>query len=236
MNGLVQVPQPPESSLHWNELPESPASTAVIAPDAVTPDGTPVTVGGLLGGVVSTIQLAVDAAPTLPAASISRTLTTWPPSVKPVRDSGLVHVVHAPPSTEHSKVEPASVGAKLRVAAFVEAGLTGVPVIVGAGDGGAVSTVHDTVVAGPVLPAVSICRICSVCEPSARPVNAVGLLHATQAPVSSLHSNVAPGSPLMPMLAVVWLVGLAGVVDAVGAAGGVVSITTVVEVAAPALP
>ena len=32
---------------------------------------------------------------------------------------------------------------------------------------------------------------------------AVGLLHATQSPVSSLHSNVASASPLMPMLAVV---------------------------------
>ena len=93
--------------------------------------------------------------------------------------------------------------AKASVAAFVEAGLIGVPVMVGAGDGAAVSTVHETVVAGPVLPALSIWRSSSVCGPSARPVRAVGLLQATQTPVSSLHSNVAPTSPVMPMLAVV---------------------------------
>ena len=236
LNGLVQVPQPPKSSLHWKPLPASPVNVAVTVPADVTPVGTPETAGGLLGGVVSTIQLAVETAPTLPAASTSRILTTWPPSLRPLSDSGLVQVVHVAPSIEHSNVEPASVAVNVSVAAFVEAGLIGVPVIVGAGDGAAVSTVQATEVAGPVLPALSIWRISSVCGPSARPVSAVGLLHATQAPVSSLHSNVAPGSPLMPMLAVVWLVGLAGGVEAVGAAGGVVSITTVVEVAAPALP
>ena len=93
MNGLVQVAQPPKSSLHWKPLPASPVNVALSAPDAVTPVGTPVTVGGLFGGVVSTIQLAVELAPTLPAASTSRILTTWPPSLRPVSDSGLVHVV-----------------------------------------------------------------------------------------------------------------------------------------------
>ena len=93
LNGLVHVPQPPKSSLHWKPLPASPVKVALSAPDAVTPVGTPVTVGGLLGGVVSTIQLAVAIGPTLPAASISRIFTTWPPSLRPVSDSGLVHVV-----------------------------------------------------------------------------------------------------------------------------------------------
>ena len=52
----------------------------------------------------------------LPAMSVARTSTVRWPSVRPVNVLGLVQALQPPPSTRHSKVEPASVDAKPNVA------------------------------------------------------------------------------------------------------------------------
>ena len=58
-------------------------------------------VGEPAGGVVSTVHVAVVAAPVLPAASTRRTQKVWLPSTSAVDVNGVVHAAHVPESMRH---------------------------------------------------------------------------------------------------------------------------------------
>ena len=73
-----------------------------------------------------------------------------------------------PPSTEQVNVAPASPVKATAPDVWLVVG-SGAAVMAGA-DGAIVSTVHETVVAGPGVPAELTPRTASVCDPSARPV------------------------------------------------------------------
>ena len=111
---------------------------------------------GTGGGVRSTSQrIAVSALCTGGEAALCwRTSTSCEPSPRPVSDSGLVHVVQAPPSTEHSIVAPGS-SVRKRSAVVSPVGLPGM--LSTATSGGAVAeTVKANELTGPRLPAASI--------------------------------------------------------------------------------
>ena len=61
--------------------------------------------------------------------------------------------------------------------------------------GATVSTVHDTVVGVPTLPAASTCLIATECEPSASPLAVFGDVHAAYAPPST-EQSVDTASPV----------------------------------------
>ena len=48
---------------------------------------------------------------------------------------------------------------------------------------------NERVASAPTLPRLSIARTVTLCAPAARPANALGLVHAANAPLSRLHSN-----------------------------------------------
>jgi len=98
----LQAVQEPPSRRHWSELPGSPLSVGLREVEEVVPVGMPVAVGARFGGVRSTSQLRVVTGPVLPAGSVERTRKLWPPSARPVRETGLVQDVHTAPSSEHS--------------------------------------------------------------------------------------------------------------------------------------
>ena len=99
--------------------------------------------------------------------------------------------------------------------------LAGDDVIVGVPDGGTVSRVHVQLVEAPVLPAASAMRTWNVCEPSASTPVWSGVVHANQAPVSSLHWKVSGDvAPANAKVALATFVGFAGFVDSVGEEAG----------------
>jgi hypothetical protein len=125
------------------------------------------------GAAVSTVNDRTAAvASVLPAASVARTLTEWPPSDSAGVVHGLVHAPYAPLSTRHANVEPDSVEANANagVASFV--GPLGPAVIDVSGGvvsaGGLIVHVCEAGVAS-VLPAASVARTLNVCEPVLRP-------------------------------------------------------------------
>jgi hypothetical protein len=129
---------------------------------------------------------------TLPTASMARTPNVCVPKLTSY-DLGEVQVPHAPPSSWHWNVEPASdeENEKVAVGAFVF--VLGADTIVVLG--GVESTVHARVAGvGSALPTGSTARTSTLCEPSARPEYAFGDEHGAQAPPSRRHSNVAPES------------------------------------------
>jgi hypothetical protein len=96
-----------------------------------------------------------------------------------------VQTVHAPPSSEHSKVEFDSLELKLN----------GGPPDASEVFGGVVSAVHVRVAGeASTLPAASRARTRKVWEPADSPVTLRGEVQAAQAPLSIWHSNVAPAS------------------------------------------
>src|SRR5437899_10420441 len=78
--------------------------------------------GGLVvmvvsGAVVSMVQVKLaGVASMFPAGSIARTWKVWLPAASALYLFGLVHAANAPPSSLHSKVLPALVAVKLKVA------------------------------------------------------------------------------------------------------------------------
>ena len=142
------------------------------------------------GAVVSTVQLRVAGdGSTLPAASRPRTEKVCDPSASPLSARGDAHAAHGSVSSLHSS-NPASVAENEKLAApeaTVPAGPDAIDV-----SGGVASTVHVRVAGdGSRLPATSVARTDHVCDPSDNPLSARGDAHATQAPVSSLHSKLA---------------------------------------------
>ena len=109
----------------------------------------------------------------LPAASVARTLTVWPPSASAGVVHGLVHAVQAPLSTRHVNVEPASVEVKPNAGVASLVGPLGPEVIVVSGavvsDGALIVHVCVAGVAS-VLPAASVARTLNVCEPVLSPL------------------------------------------------------------------
>src|SRR5207237_707846 len=133
----------------------------------------------------------------------------------------------------HCWVVPASLTVNENVAVPVFVGFAGVLVIVTVG--AVVSIVQVNVVLAPVLPAASVAWTENVCEPSARPANVFGDVHAANAPASSLHCCVVPDSlTVNANVALAELLGFDGVEVSV-TVGGTVSIVHV-KLALPVLP
>ncbi len=69
------------------------------------------------GGVVSTDQVRIaGVASVLPATSVARTRNSCAPAASPVYCLGELHAVNAAPSSEHSKLAPASSAENPKVA------------------------------------------------------------------------------------------------------------------------
>src|SRR5438046_1540804 len=69
------------------------------------------------GAFVSRCHDQVAGVPSvLPATSVERASIVCCPSLRPVNVFGVVHALQPPPSTRHSKVDPASVEEKPKVA------------------------------------------------------------------------------------------------------------------------
>ena len=152
---------PPGSSWHSSVVSGAAVTLKVASRDVVGSAGRP-EMAGAGGGVRSTSQrMAVSALWTGGTAALCwRTSTSCAPSPRPLSDSGLVHVVHGPPSIEHSIVAPAS-SVRNRSAVVSLVGLPGM--LSTATSGGAVAdTVKSKELTGPVLPAASIWRVLKV--------------------------------------------------------------------------
>ena len=80
----------------------------------VTPEG-PLSIV-VSGAAVSTVKLRdAGVGSTLPAGSVARTSNVCAPSANEAVVSGVEHEPHAPPSTRHSKLEPAWLDEKANV-------------------------------------------------------------------------------------------------------------------------
>ena len=152
---------PPGSSWHSSVVSGAAVTLKVASRDVVGSAGRPETAGAG-GGVRSTYQrIAVSALCTGGEAALSWcTSTSCGPSPRPLSDSGLVQVVHAPPSTEHSIVAPGSSVRKMS-AVVSSVGLPGM--LSTSTSGGAVAeTVKANELTGPWLPAASTWRVLNV--------------------------------------------------------------------------
>ncbi len=78
------------------------------------------------------------------------------PSASPVRVTGEVQVVQAPPSKRHSTTAPASSTVKVTVPVVSWVRAAGWPVIVTTG--ACASMLHVRLTSGPALPAASVAR------------------------------------------------------------------------------
>ena len=145
----------PGVSWHSSVVSGAVVTLKVAVRDVVGSAGRPETAGNG-GGVRSTSQrIAVSALCTDGVAALCwRTSTSCEPSPRPVSDSGLVHVVQAPPSTEHSIVAPGS-SVRKRSAVVSPVGLPGMLSTVTSG-GAVAETVKANELTGPRLPAASI--------------------------------------------------------------------------------
>jgi hypothetical protein len=159
------------------------------------------------GGVVSTLQLLVSVA-VLPAASVACTVNWWPPSPRAEIVRGDVQTASGPPSRLHASATapPPEVNAKVAVVELVAAG--GPLVIATVGATVSIVQLNDAVAA---LPTGSVARTVKVWLPSARLLVSNAGVHATNAPPSTAHSNVAVASvEVNPKLAVALFDGSAG--------------------------
>ena len=111
-----------------------------------------------VGATVSTVQVALAGdASVFPAASIARTWIVCDPCERPLKDNGLVAVVHDPLSSLLWNVTPDSFDVKLIVPFVEETSPDGAAVIVVFG--AEVSTVQDALAGvASVFPAASIAR------------------------------------------------------------------------------
>src|SRR5918999_1530883 len=119
------------------------------------------------GGVVSMVQVTLAGVTSvLPSASVARTEKGCSPSARPVSSTGEGHAAYPAPSSEHSKVAPAS-AEKLMIAEVLFVAPDGPASIVVTG--AAVSTVHVRLAGVPsMLPASSMACTQKVCEPTER--------------------------------------------------------------------
>ena len=165
--GLEQAEKPAPSSSHAKLAPLSLAPKEKLGPVSLEgSEGFAVTLA--LGGVVSTVHVKIAGVESvLPAASVAFTSNVCWPSARPEYGSGLEQGEKPPPSSSHSKVEPASVAEKPNEAPVAFVGSLGsVPIDV---SGAVASTTHVYVTAEPVFPAVSVPLTLNVCAPSASP-------------------------------------------------------------------
>src|SRR5262245_23567353 len=129
----------------------------------------------------------------LPAASIARTRNSWALAKRPAYECGASQAPNAEPSSEHSKVDPASVDEKVKVAftsTVVGWGAESIVVSGGVVSAGAGETVHvNDAGVGSTLPARSSARTSNVCGPSLRPAYDRGLTHDSNASGSVLSSR-----------------------------------------------
>ena len=99
------------------------------------------------------------------------------------------------------------------------------------------STVHDTVVGVPMLPAASTCLIATEYDPSASPLAVFGDVHDAYAPPST-EQSVDTASPVreketLPLVAFVIAAGWPVIVTAPGAVRSIDQVTAVVGLILP---
>jgi hypothetical protein len=158
--------------------------------------------------------------------------------LRPLKLAGLVTAPKAAPSRLPCSDPPDSAGAIeiVCVAEFVGLAVGLVRASVGAA-GAIVSTVQLRVVAGPVVATAFFARTAKLWPPSARLVNAAGLVPAANDAPSRLVSNVTPLSlELNVKLALDELVAPLGPESIDGAAGTVVFTVQEIEAAEPVFP
>ncbi len=128
---------------------------------------------------------------TFPAVSVARTSKVCAPSASDPVVSGVEQEPHAPPSTRHSKLEPAWLAENANVGVASLVGPEGPLSIVVFG--AAVSTVklREAGVAS-TFPARSVARTSNVCAPSASDPVVSGVEHEPHAPPSTRHSKLEP--------------------------------------------
>ncbi len=166
-----------------------------LDPDEIAGGAEPIVV---FGACVSTLNERVAGeASVLPAASVARTDALCAPSLRAGVVQGLVQLAHAPVSTRHRNVEPASVAVKANVGvASLVAEFGPEPIVVSGAvvsGGGAVPTVNERVAGdASALPAGSVARTDTLCAPSARAAVVHGLVHVAHDPESTRHWNVDP--------------------------------------------
>src|SRR5438128_7044753 len=130
-------------------------------------------------------------ASTLPAGSVARTWKVWLPSASALWLCGLVQAANAAPSSLHSKVLPALVAVKLKLALVLLVRTGGLAVIVVSG--AVVSMVQvKLAVGGATCRAGSLARTWEVWLPADSALWLWGLVQAANAAPSSLHSKVLP--------------------------------------------
>src|SRR5918999_262656 len=134
---------------------------------------------------------------TTPNERFARTSKRCEPSVSPPTKCGEPQLCHSEPSSAHSKVTPAVLEEKVKVALESAVGEAGAESSVVFGGGGG-ATIVQVWTAGvwSTLPARSVARTRSVCWASDRPVSSCGDSQAAKAAPSSEHWKLAPGSSL----------------------------------------
>ena len=123
----------------------------------------------LPGGGASTVQAWLAGLwSRFPAASRARTWNVWEPTAT-VWETGVLQDAKPAPSSEHSKVEPVSVEAKVNVASGSVVGEDGFsPIVVSGGVVSGACSVHEELAGDPsTLPAASRARTWKVCGPGA---------------------------------------------------------------------
>ena len=105
---LVQDAHAPPSRRHWNDVaPSEPTNAKVGVVSVLDAAGPEVIV--VSGGVVSTVNPRLaGVASVFPCSSVARTSKVCAPSANAAVVVGELHADHAPPSTRHSNVAPAS--------------------------------------------------------------------------------------------------------------------------------
>jgi hypothetical protein len=148
----------------------------------------------------------------LPAPSVACTLKVCGATLSPLYACGLVQAVKVAPSSEHWKLEPASVEVNEKLALVDVVGFVGFAVIVVSGGVVSVALIVQLELAGDGsgLPAASVARTWNVCPPTARPLYCCGLEQAVNGALSSEHVKLAPASELKVNDAVVAVVGFDG--------------------------
>ena len=193
VSGVEHEPHAPASTRHSNVEPawlDENANVGVAS--LVRPDGPPSIV--VCGAAVSTVKMCdAGVGSTLPARSVARTSNVCAPSASDAMLSGVEHEAHAPPSTRHSNVEPASSAENTNVGVGSFVGPDGPLLIVVCG--AAVSTVklREAGVAS-TLPAGSVARASKLWAPSVSDVMVSGVEHEPHAPASTRHSKLEPAS------------------------------------------
>ena len=221
---LVQDAHAPPSRRHWNDVaPSEPTNAKVGVVSVLDAAGPEVIV--VSGGVVSTVNPRLaGVASVFPCSSVARTSKVCAPSANAAVVVGDVHADHAPPSTRHSNVAPASeVNENVGVLSPVVP-LGPAVIVVSGAVGSDVSTVKDRLAGvGSVRPTPSVARTSKTCAPSDSAPVVNGELQDANAAASTRHSKVAPAS-----VAVKENVGVLSLVVPLGPAvmvvsGGVVS-------------